>query len=873
MKFIKRLFFLILVLGGLLATALALVDHYYQNEVKAYVKSQINEQLQAPVDVEEITFSLTKKFPNASVVFNQVLAWDAFPGRESNDTLLFADKIYFEFSLVDLLFGKYQIKQISLDRVDLHLRWDAKGVPNYVIWKENETQENPVLIEIDEVAFSRTRLTIDQARSQWRSWYVIRNLSLKKTDLESNDRFKISTEIGAFASHSNAFSYTSKGAIKLKSNLFIQPTHVWKLESGKLDYSEVEGYFSGQMNFNANTYEFIISASEQAVNPIREKLPVFISDQLNGYSIEGATAVNVVTGNQRRKNWETLIDLDLKKGQITHNASNTIIKDVAFKGSLDLKSTRNDVFIDHFEGAYAGGVFKGEASIVNLNQPHLDLKLNGTLSLPELLDFFEAKGLENAYGQALIDINYSGPIGADSVLTPREILQANIVGFIETQDLGFDVPKQAMQFDHLNGKIRMMNNLAVIDRVSGVWKGSNSRIEGTVENLIPFMLSDNEKLIIRGDARFDYIQLENFLSDDSTDQKSLEIPCFLDLNVNAIIDRFTYQNFEAQAIKGQIMAKDCELKSDRLHFNTSGGSVYASVNLKTSAKGHLLFSTKSLVSQLNIDNLFYAFNNFGQNVILYDQIKGKISADVTFEGAWDERLHYLPDNLKASAIVKVENGELIGVKSLQQIGEYLRKNALTNVLIDTKTLNEKLKHVYFDQLTNRIEIDQQKVIIPNMNLTSSILDLNLSGSHAFDNTIDYKMNFRWRELINQRKETEFGTIEDDGTGMRLFMSMKGTASNPKFEMDKAAKKAWRESQWKNEGKSITKALGNELQNLFSGSPSVLSDSLNRKKVEIEWEHREDSAKTSQETDTLKTNAKKVIFESEEDIRDSDEDDY
>src|SRR5690554_7069158 len=80
-----------------------------------------------------------------------------------------------------------------------------------------------------------------------------------------------------------------------------------------------------------------------------------------------------------------------------------------------------------------------------------------------------------------------------------------------------------------------------------------------------------------------------------------------------------------------------------------------------------------------------------------------------------------------------------------------------------------------------------------MTIRSNALDVNLEGTHSFENEIDYSFDFRFREIKGTRN-SEFGDVVDDGTGFRVFLKMFGTIDNPSFAWDKEAKKAVKEEQ-------------------------------------------------------------------------------
>ena len=108
--------------------------------------------------------------------------------------------------------------------------------------------------------------------------------------------------------------------------------------------------------------------------------------------------------------------------------------------------------------------------------------------------------------------------------------------------------------------------------------------------------------------------------------------------------------------------------------------------------------------------------------------------------------------------------------------------------------------------------------IPSMSIKSSALDLEASGKHTFDNQIDYRFGFRFRDL-KAKKESEFGEITDDGSGKFVFMRMYGSLDNPTIEWDKVSNREKRKEYNESEVQSTKSMLKSEF-GLFKNDTTV-----------------------------------------------------
>ena len=886
MRLLKRLLLILIIIVGLIALGASLISYYYQNEVKQFVKLQINDMLASPVDVNGIDFSVIEKFPNASVSLSEVLAWDAFPDKEGTDTLFYAEKIYFEFNLLDLIRNSYKLTHIEVYKADVNLRWNKKGENNYVFWKVSENEDKKQTeIDLESVKFTKCRLTIDHQKNEFRSWYVIKNLEFKARIENEKQAFDIQAISPAFAIHAKEFNYESKLLLDLKTKMNINnATNQIVFKAGVIKLGDFNGVADGRVDYKKGIYKFNAITNEQKLENVIQVIPKNLTSKLDEYKVDALIKLNLTTGNKFNQRWKTRIEFSVTKGRINHKKSGITIENMSFEGDLTLASNIKLLNLNRYSGMFSESVFDGELMVKNFKHPQIDLRLKGVFDLARILGFLEVKSIENPYGKANVDFRFIGQFEDPENIRSREIEKAITNGKVVLDDLGFSVPSLNMKFDHLNGTFVLDDNDATIKNLTGTWKGAESMVNGSIRNLMPFILFKNQKLYIRAEGVFDHIMLENFLTskENNNDRESFQIPCFLDMELKSQIKKLTYRKFRADELVTAIQVKNCRIKADYFTFKSAGGQLNGNFALNNSGTGQMNLMLKSTLSQINIDELFREFDNFGQKILKHDQIKGKLSADVFYKGSWDKNLVVDLSSIEVDAIINIDNGELIEVESLRQIGAYLRENSLTNTIIDTEALDKKLNHIKFSQMTNRIKISNKVIHIPVMTIASSALDINIAGTHGFDNRIDYKMNFRLRQLVKQRKETEFGSIEDDGLGMRIFMTMTGTTEKPVFSMDKTAKKTWRKDKWKQEGKNINNIINKELKTIFGDKTGKNTfDPKEKPKFEIEWDDEDDTTKIlitgdslSTKKDTLKKKSKKIIFESDKkDIRDTDDDDY
>ncbi len=877
MRWLKGIAFFILVLIGFVGIFAALGKYYYENEVKQYVKSELNNLLATPIDVNEINFSLLQKFPSASLSFEEVLAWDAFPGQESSDTLFYAKKIFLEFNIFDLLRKKYNLEKIAIVEADIRLKWNKKGEGNYVIWKEqSQAQDNEFKLNLSLVQFTDCKLLLDHYKSEFISKYDVDELVLEGNLNNKIIDLKVKGKLNSFSHITNNFSYGSNKKLSIKTlfKLDIDNKDI-QFSDASINWNGLVSAGSGTADYGKDFYSFIFEGKEQSLSSIIRILPESFTKDLSEYSFSSTIDFKLETSNNINNSWKTQIDFSGKNGKVTHLASSISVNGLAFKGSISTLNSNTSININSYSGSFSGGNFNGKLAIKNLEHPSINVDLKGVFDLSELIPFFINDQDIISMGSINADMHFSGSFYDFKNIQKKEIEKAITTGLVELNNVTIYLPRLNLELKELMGSFKLDDNDATIPNLNGKWMGSNMELKGNIENLMPFILLEDQKLIIRAKGHFDHIDLERLLTTEGqgNQNESFEIPRYLSMDIEAKIDEISYKKFISTEVFGHFLIQNGRLRSDDFGFNTAGGDVRGYLSLLSSKNADLELEVQAKLINMDISKLFYEFDNMGQKIITDKNISGALNADVMFKGVWDKDLNMDLSKMVVLANVNVDNGQLKDVKSLDQIGDYLQSNALASAFVDTKGLNKKLKDIHFDHMQNQIEIKNKVITIPEMQILSDAIDINLSGKHYFDNRISYSINFRLREIMKQLKETEFGIIEDDGLGSRIFLKMEGTTENPIFSLDKSARKEWKQESWKQEKQAISTLLDQEFKGMFGGEKGEKPKEA-PKKFKIEWDDVSDSTLLKSKTDSTEKKRKTLIFQSDDsDIRDSDDDDY
>jgi hypothetical protein len=258
----------------------------------------------------------------------------------------------------------------------------------------------------------------------------------------------------------------------------------------------------------------------------------------------------------------------------------------------------------------------------------------------------------------------------------------------------------------------------------------------------------------------------------------LDLSPQLDVNFNMKVRAFNFGKFSASNIIGDLKIRNRQLLVKNLSFGAMDGRVNVTGLIDASQQGKLLISCDANLYQVDIRKMFTQLNNFGQEHLRDEHLKGLLTADIQFGSVWSNTFEVDLSTVYAMSNITITNGELIHYAPIEGLKDMLK--------------NRDFSDIKFATLTTQVSIKDKVITIPKTNISNDAIDIDLNGTHTFDNQIDYQISVLYSELMNKNKnkQNEFGQIEDDGLHQeRYYFRITGTTENPIYKkMDKEAYK-------------------------------------------------------------------------------------
>jgi len=168
-----------------------------------------------------------------------------------------------------------------------------------------------------------------------------------------------------------------------------------------------------------------------------------------------------------------------------------------------------------------------------------------------------------------------------------------------------------------------------------------------------------------------------------------------------------------------------------------------------------------------------SFENFDQTFITSENLNGKTNIWAHVMIPYDKAGNILEKDVLARAAVDISDGELKGMKTLEDFSKYIHL--------------EDLRRIRFNHFRNYLKVEGGKVYLPVVFIQSSAINLSVSGVHTFDQHILYnlKINAGQAAANKVRKQDmikRFKPARKSGW-INLYYVLSGTASNVQYAQD------------------------------------------------------------------------------------------
>ncbi|MBX7181775.1 MAG: AsmA-like C-terminal region-containing protein [Bacteroidia bacterium] len=787
----------------------------------------------------KLDVNFLSKFPYTSIQLEDVYVMEVNSDK-NKDTLFKFRSVFLQFNLVDVLREKYVIRTIQAENGVARIEINKSGEGNFNIFKDSKNSRTSFSIKLDKVYIKNLIF-----------FYSDKSLGV---DLSGNsNELRLS---GQFANNRYDLDFLCKAMLwnidhngnKLLRTKRIRLEGVARVDKIKQEYvfeeanvrlADLSMAINGKVvNKRKGTFlDLNLRGKEMNIGSILSLVPAKFNYDLERFKSSGVFYftgnVNGILGN----GFFPLVEgnFGIKEGVISSGFGKVDLTQVNMTGDFSNGSSRSyrttRLGIKNFHAKLGHGVINGDFFVENFSNPSISIACNANLNLFELNQFFPDDYLKFIDGWIIGKIDFKTRINSDWKIGINDFRNAIASGSFEIRDVNFELKKNPNDFRDFDGSFQFKGNELYIKDFSGFISKSDFSLNGYFRNLLPYIFLDDVALFMNATLTADRIDIDELISsipsrNDLDTVYSLNLPSKAEIVLLLDLDELNFKKFQAKNITGNATLKERVLSMNGLNLESCGGEVFLSGSLDGRRSGLLKVQGSTKVKNVEINKLFLATDNFGQEFITANNIRGFGSLDASFSFPMNSKLDISSDMLIVETNVSIEKGELIDFSPLEKLAKFV-------------DLNE-LQSIQFSKLSNHISIKDRQIVIPQMDVGNNVINIRVEGVHDFTNNVDYHFRLQLADLLAKKFEknngSEFEEEEEDGGKTSVYLRMKGKGSNPLFSYDFGGVRNKLKSDLMGEKGNIRKTLKGEFTK--SGKDSLMkvrNSTVSKTKLKVTWD--------------------------------------
>ena len=787
--------------------------YLFKDRIIGVVINEVNTHLKVPVSVKEVDLAFWGSFPNLSVDFKEVYIQDAFKNSTKKDTLLYTERIRLKFNPIDLWNKNYHVKAIQISPGTLQLKINKQGKVNYDIFKPSDSKSNTSFdlklekIELENVRFGYQNSLTNQI-------YKTKFIASTLAGDFSASKFSVVAEGNAMVIRAKS------GGVTLLSNKSLKYDLKLDVDSEKGTVSlpkaiiNVAGLpFEINGKVDADSLNFRIKSKDIQLSDVVNKFSLAATDDIKKFQGDGLVNFDLAINGAVESTAPTTINCDfgVENGSLIEPFQGLKIREINLEGQYSNEGGVEEEFLElrklHFKTA--GGPFNGAIRMTEFENPVIIGNASGNIDLNVAHAIFKFPVIEKVKGAVSVDTDFS----IQSLTETGTVDVKKCDGNVEMRNVWLKLLDDKRTFENIKGSIFLRGNEAGIHNASLKIGSSDLKVNGIFSNLFDY-LKGLSALQTNIDIESNNLKIED-LGTTTKEEKIEESRIFVlpnDINgsIKLTVGTLRYEHHVFSNILGKMQIQERRLHFPQLSLVNAEALVSGALVIEEKSPEIFTITAKVATKNLKFKPLFKEWENFEQSVLTDQNISGRAEAELYFFAPFDLRSGIVMNSIDAKLDLRVFDGQLKNVSSFKDITQSLKTTSGKLVLgkKNIDLLEQKLNSISFNTMENSILIKNGIVQIPKMHIGSTALDMDVAGSHSFDNDIDYRFIFRFRDLMASEKDSEFGQVIDDGTGIKMYMRMHGTLDNPIIEWDDVSRKEQAKEnreQAKEDAKSILKS--------------------------------------------------------------------
>ncbi len=812
---------LLLVFGGV-------VLYIYTNlgQIKAGALEKVNTYLSAPAKVENIDITFIHSFPKIELTLEHVYVKS--PVKNTfHEELLGCKSISIGFDFWDIFNKKYKFKKIAVNDGNINIYTNKEGKYNYDIIKhDTSTSGSNADIFLKEVSFHHMQFHLVDDLHHMSAKAYIKNLVFSGNFKEKIYDMKLNTALKIEQIQSGSQNFTLQEEINISTKLSIDRVKkIYTIEEGKLTNDQLKCDLKGYINNEKSTFYNLSFNQEQCdLLYLSNLLPVAYKEKLSAYTAAGNITLHIDLKGAFTNTQKPVLSIlsTLKNGSLQSPDKKVKATNLSFElqGSTQTDAYKKGyIQLKNVQANINQTQLKTQILLADFEHPYIEVDWLSQGKVSDISSFIPSQNLQVKTGEYTSDFKIKGKLEDikeeryKNIEIERFLLQAHKL----------DLKIGNNSYTGISFQSELNNGHLNIQQMDFDFNHEPVQMKLEVQNFLPYIFTQ-AKPFVTCKINFDKIEVfpSNTNEKSTSDTVTYPIPEF---DLKLVGREFKYNKHVIKNLTAAIGFKNELLQVAASRFDIYDGNVVLENLVYNSMNKEVVFSAD--IKEIDINKMFVGLENFKQNTLTdkhirgifsSKNIKGKIRLDKNYKPIYDEMI------LETDMVIK--NGRLQNFEPIYMLSKFVKV--------------EELKDIKFAELTNKISIHDNNIYIPDMQIVNNALNIQISGTHSFENILDYHFKILLKDLLVKKRKAkvgdEFGEYEEvTDKGVYLYLFLKGDIDHLKFGYDRKNAKQAFASKIKDEKEKVKQLFKKEVETLNDKKLNPSKKDTAEAPPEIKWD--------------------------------------
>lgn len=784
---------------GVIIIALVSAPFLFKGKIQEMVLRAINNNVDAEVNFDDVDLSLIRNFPMASVSVKKLSIINKAPFE--GDTLVYSDRIDLKMSVKELFKSTDEtmdIENFFIKDTKVNLIFNEDGLGNFdIALKDDEEKDDDdsessgFSMKLKGYGVENLKFTYFDQGSNMK--FILDKIDHQGTGDFTNSVLDLDTDTKAIALFEmDGTNYLNNVEIVLDAvlNLDLENSK-YTFKENMLRINKLPLEFDGflQLKEEGQEYDLTFSTPTTSFSNFLGLIPSAYSGNLENITTTGDFSVK---GSVKGMLTETTIpqfdiamasdNASFKYPDLPKTVQNIVIDAKVRNETGLLEDTYVD--LDRLSFRIDQDVFNAHAKLRNVTENMLvDANLDGVINLANLSQAYPIQLEQDLKG--IIRANVGLNLDMLSIEQEKyENVKAQGTLVLTGFEYNGEELAKPLVISEADLKFNPSHvNLSKLDAKTGK---SDIHATGTLDNFYGFMFKD-QTLKANFNLTSNYLEVADFMTTSSeptsseqtetpqTNSEEFKIPSFLDCLISVNANTVVYDNLTLKDVSGKLNIKDETVSLQNVMTSIFGGKI--GVDGSVSTKGEKpLFGMSLNLNNLDISQTFTQLEMLEKVAPIAGVISGKINSTIKLDGNLDAK-ELTPDLATLS-------GDLVG----QLLGA--KVNSDNSKLLSS--LDSHLNFINFDKLNldkirTHLTFNNGVVNIQPIDLSYDDIDVQIAGTHGFDQSINYGVTFDVPAKHLGRDVTSLLANLSGNEAETMVVPIKanitGDFSNPKIQTD------------------------------------------------------------------------------------------